>query len=64
MTAPEWLAGVKFNPLLVAQLLEVAYLNGRREAEQEHQERQQQRSEDAFTNLYRRIWLYAPKKGE
>ena len=56
-----WLAGIEFNPLLVAQLLEVDYLSGRREAEQEHRERQQQRSEDALTDLYRRIWLYAPK---
>lgn len=56
-----WLAGVEFSPLVVAQLLEVAYLSGRREAEQEHRERQQQRSEDALHNLYRRIWLYAPK---
>ena len=64
LACDNWLTGVEFNPLVVAQLLEVAYLSGRREAEQEHRERQQQRSEDALHNLYRRIWLYAPKKKE
>lgn len=59
-----WLAGVDFSPLVVARLMEVAYLMGRHDAETEHYSAQGQRTGDAVADLYRRIKLYAKSEGK
>lgn len=56
-----WLASVEFSPLLVARMLEVAYLNGRHDAEQARCVHQAKQCDEAVGDLFRRIVLYAPK---
>lgn len=53
-----WLAGVKFTPLLVARMLEVAYANGREEEASSMAGEARNRGRDALYRLCNLIRVY------